>query len=43
MCVRMNRVRHRVSVCTCGQSLESFRCVYMWTEFGIVLVCERVH
>ena len=36
MCVRMNRVRHRVSVCTSGQSLRPSECVSVRTEFGIV-------
>ena len=39
--VRVGRVWDPVSVRTCGQTLDSFKCVFMWKEFGIVSVCER--
>ena len=43
MCVGVDRVCDRVSLCLCGQILESCKCVCIWTEFGIVRVCVRVH
>ena len=35
-CVLQERVLDRVSMCPCGQSSGSCKCVYVWTEFGIV-------
>ena len=36
VCVGYDRVWDSVSNRICGQSLESCKCVYVWTEFGIV-------
>ena len=41
MCVRVDRVSVRVSVCSCGHSMRSFECVYVWTEF--IDFCECVY
>ena len=40
--VRVDRVWDPVSVRTCGQTLDSCKCVFMWKEFGIVSVCVNV-
>ena len=39
--VRVDRVWDPMSVRTCGQTLESCKCVFLWKELGIVCVCVR--